>query len=53
MYRSDLRFLFLKLNVWLCLASALMVAITAGALSIPLEADGIGLLIPPLLFYFI
>ncbi len=50
---SGLRFLFLKLNVWLCLASALMVAITAMALSIPLEAVGLGLLLPPLLFYFI
>jgi len=50
---SSLRFLFLKLNVWLCLASALMTAITARALSVPLDAVGAGLLLPPLLFYFI
>lgn len=49
----DLRYLFLTLNVWLCLASALMVAITARALSIPLGAVGVGVLLPPLLFYFI
>jgi len=48
-----LRFLFLTLNVWLCLASGLLVAITARALSIPLGAVGTGLLLPPLLFYFI
>lgn len=48
-----LRFLFLKLNVWLCLVSTLMVAITASALSIPLEAVGVGFLLPPLLSYFI
>lgn len=53
MHIADLRFLFLKLNVWLCLASALMVAITARALSIPLGAVGTGFLLPPLLAYFI
>lgn len=47
------RFLFLKLNVWLCLASTLMVAVSALALSIPLRLVGVGFLLPPLLFYFI
>lgn len=46
-------YLFLKLNIWLCLTSALMVAATALSLSIPLSAVGVGLLLPPLLFYFI
>lgn len=50
---DDARFLFLKLNIWLCLASALMVAITAIALEIPLSAVGLGVALPPLLFYFI
>lgn len=50
---NDYRFLFLKLNVWLCLASGLMVAISARALSIPLRSVGVGLVLPPLLFYFI
>lgn len=47
------RFLFLKLNIWLCLASGLMVAISALAMSIPLASVGVGVLLPPLLFYFI
>ena len=50
---NEYRFLFLKLNVWLCLASALMVAISALALSVPLRSVGVGLVLPPLLFYFI
>ncbi|SEL49805.1 UbiA prenyltransferase family protein [Haloferax larsenii] len=49
----EIRFLFLKLNIWLCLASSLMVAISATALSIPLSSVGVGLVLPPLLFYFI
>lgn len=47
------RFLFFRLNLWLCLASGLMVAITAVALSVPVSSVGAGLLLPPLLFYFI
>ena len=50
---DDARFLFLKLNIWLCLASGLMVTITAIALEIPLSTIGLGVALPPLLFYFI
>lgn len=50
---DDLRYLFLKLNVWLCVASVLMVVATALALSISLPSVGVGLALPPLLFYFI
>lgn len=50
---DDYRFLFLSLNIWLCFASALMVFISALVLSIPLSSVGVGLLLPPLLFYFI
>ena len=50
---GDILYLFLKLNIWLCLTSSLMVVATAVALSIPLSAVGVGALLPPLLFYFI
>lgn len=50
---NDYRFLFLKLNVWLCLGAGLMVAMTALALSIPLRSVGAGMVLSPLLFYFI
>ncbi|MFW6385075.1 MAG: UbiA family prenyltransferase [Halodesulfurarchaeum sp.] len=53
MNRSDLRFLFLKLNIWLCLTALLMVVATAVALSIPLSSIGYGLVLPSLLFFFI
>lgn len=53
MNRSDLRFLFLKLNIWLCLTALLMVVATAVALSIPLSSIGYGLVLPTLLFFFI
>lgn len=46
-------YLFLKLNIWLCFASIVMVVATAFALSIPLTSLGAGLALPPLLFYFI
>lgn len=41
------------MNLWLCPLSVLLVAITAFSLGVPLSAIGIGLAIPPLLFYFI
>lgn len=50
---SDIKSLFLKLNLWLCLTSILMVIASALALSIPLSSVGLGFLLPPLLFYFI
>lgn len=53
MRRFDLVYLFLKLNVWLCVASIVMVVASAVALSIPLSAVGVGALLPPLLFYVI
>lgn len=46
-------YLFLKLNLWLCLTSVLMVVATAMALSIPISNVGIGMALPALLFYFI
>ncbi|ELK55965.1 hypothetical protein D320_01753 [Haloferax sp. BAB-2207] len=50
---ADMRFLFFQLNIWLCLLSAAMVAITGVALGVaPLSVGG-GLLLAPLLFYFI
>lgn len=53
MRRFDLVYLFLKLNVWLCSASILMVVASAVALSIPLSDVGVGGFLPPLLFYVI
>lgn len=50
---ADLRYLFLNLNVWLCVTSILMVVATALALSTSLSSVGPGLALPPLLFYFI
>ncbi len=50
---ADLRYLFLNLNVWLCLTSILMVVVTALALSTSVSSVGPGLALPPLLFYFI
>jgi 4-hydroxybenzoate polyprenyltransferase len=45
--------LFLHLNIWLCLLSLFAAVITAIALGIPASGVGVGLLLPPLLFYFI
>lgn len=45
--------LVLQLNLWLCGTALLMVAASAVALSIPLRAVGLGLLLPGLLFFFI
>jgi 1,4-dihydroxy-2-naphthoate octaprenyltransferase len=45
--------MFFKLNVWLCLMSTLMVAITAVALGAPVASLGAGIVLPALLFYFI
>lgn len=53
MAKNDFGYLFLKLNIWLCFTSLLMVIASALALSIPLSSLGIGFLLPPLLFYFI
>lgn len=53
MRRFDPVYLFLKLNVWLCVASSVLVVASAVALSIPLSAVGAGALLPPLLFYVI
>lgn len=50
---ADFKFVFMKLNIWLCFTSILMVIASALALSIPLSSLGFGLLLPPLLFYFI
>lgn len=50
---SDALYLFFQLNVWLSLGSGLMVAIAARALGIPLSAVGLGVALPPLLFYVI
>lgn len=50
---TDLRDIFLKLNLWLCLTSVLMVIVSALVLSIPVSSLGLGLLLPPFLFYFI
>jgi len=44
-------YLFLKLNIWLCMTAVIMVVASAMALSIPLHAVGGGLLLAPLLFY--
>lgn len=46
-------YLFLKLNVWLCLTSVLMVVASALVVGIQPSTVGVGLLLPPLLFYFI
>jgi len=46
-------YLFLKLNIWLCMTAVIMVVASAMALSIPLHAVGGGLLLAPLLFYVI
>lgn len=43
----------LQFNLWLCGTSLLMVAATALALSIPLSAVGVAVVLPALLFYFI
>ncbi|MFB6169577.1 MAG: UbiA family prenyltransferase [Haloarculaceae archaeon] len=46
-------YLFLTLNVWLCLTAVLMVVVTARSLSVPASAVGVGLLLPPLLTYVV
>lgn len=50
---DDARYLFFTLNIWLCVSSTLMVGISAIAVSISLTDVGLGVLLPPLLFYFI
>ena len=49
----DVRYLFLKLNIWLVFSAVFMVMVTALALSLPLEAVGLGFLLPSLLIYFV
>lgn len=46
-------YLFLKLNLWLCSMSALLVVITAYAVGVPVASVGVGIVVPALLFYFI
>lgn len=53
MHFDSALYLFLKLNLWLCLTSILMVVASAMALSIPVSAVGAGIVLPSLLFYFI
>ncbi|MDS0243662.1 MULTISPECIES: UbiA family prenyltransferase [Haloferax] len=50
---ADARFLFFQLNIWLCLLSAAMVAISGVAMGVDPRSIGGGLLLAPLLFYFI
>jgi 1,4-dihydroxy-2-naphthoate octaprenyltransferase len=46
-------YLFLKLNVWLCVMSGCLVAITAHVVGVPIESVGLGIAMPAFLFYFI
>lgn len=42
----DIRYLFLSLNLWLCLGSVILVVATAMALAVPVRSIGAGLLLP-------
>lgn len=48
-----LLYIFLKLNLWLCVLSVALVCITAYALGIPVASLGTAAVLPALLFYFI
>lgn len=50
---DELTHLFFLLNLWLCLTSIVMVVASSVALSVSLASIGVGLVLPPLLFYFI
>ncbi|EMA08243.1 UbiA family prenyltransferase [Haloferax denitrificans] len=50
---ADARFLFFQLNIWLCLLSAAMVGVSGLAMGVDPRSIGSGLLLAPLLFYFI
>ncbi len=48
---KDLVYLFISLNLWLCVTSVVMVVATAVALSEPVQGVGGGLVLPSLLVY--